>query len=111
MTDPDASLWQALGLSVDDALDQVPDDVWASAVRHAVDPSTPEVDTALVPEMDDSTPDEFDGDDDLTSLLDDDPSVHHDGHDTDHHGGLDDDAFISGCPDDGDGIDLDDGGI
>ncbi|MGO4205012.1 hypothetical protein AB4Z09_25400 [Rhodococcus sp. TAF43] len=115
MTEPDVSLWQALGISVDDALDQAPDDVWASAVQHAVDPSTPEVDSSLVPEMDDSDSDPFEGGGDLAALLHDDPAAGRHGHDTSHDidlgDGFDHDGFGAHHHDDGDGIDLHDSGL
>lgn len=117
MTDPDVSLWQALGISADDALDEVPDDVWASAVAHAVDPATPEVDSSLVPDMDDSDPDPFADGGDLAGLLnDDDPAAGHHGHDSsvddiDLSDGVDDYAFGGHHDDGSDGIDLDDSGL
>lgn len=116
MTDPDVSLWQALGISADDALDEVPDDVWASAVAHAVDPATPEVDSSLVPVMDDSDPDPFADGGDLAGLLDDDDpgTGHHDDggvDDIDLSDGVDDHTFGGHHDDGGDGIDLDDSGL
>lgn len=116
MTEPDVSLWQALGISADDAFDQVPDDVWVSAVAHAVDPATPEADSSLVPDMDDSDPDPFESDGDLAGLLHDDAAGSHDG-----LGGADDidlgddfdDAGADGHHhhDADDGLDVDDNGF
>ncbi|NKR65372.1 hypothetical protein GS491_26130 [Rhodococcus hoagii] len=115
MTEPDVSLWQALGISADDALDEVPDDVWASAVAHAVDPATPEANSSLVPEMDDSDPDPFDDSGDLAGLLHDDVATGHQDDtsvdDIDLSDGVDDHRY-GGHHDDGvDDIDLDDTGL
>lgn len=110
MTDPDVSLWQALGISADDALDQVPDDVWVPAVQRAVDPATPEVDSSLVPDMDDSDPEPFEAGSDLAGLLPDDPA-------SGGLGGAEDidlgDDFGDGYQhhDGAGGVDLDDSGL
>jgi len=49
MSQQDVSLWEALGVSPDDTVPAVPDDVWSVAVTTATDPDTPAVDTDLVP--------------------------------------------------------------
>jgi len=118
MIEPDVSLWQALGISASDALDQVPDDVWDSALAHAVDPATPEVDSSLVPDMDDADPHPIGGDvdgdvdGDLAGLLHDDPGPGHDSGDgIDLGGGVDDHGFTDHHHDGDEDIDLDDNGL
>jgi len=49
MSQQDVSLWETLGVSPDDTVPAVPDDVWSVAVTTATDPDTPAVDTDLVP--------------------------------------------------------------
>ncbi|MGG7105051.1 hypothetical protein [Rhodococcus sp. 24CO] len=102
------SLWHALGISADDALDQVPDDVWDSALAHAVDPATPEADSSLVPDMDDADPDPIAGD--LAGLLHDDPGPGH-GDGIDLGGGIDDHGFAAHHHDGDEDIDLDGNGL
>ncbi|MEE2059812.1 hypothetical protein [Rhodococcus artemisiae] len=50
MNESDVSLWEALGLSPDSALEPVPDDVWTAAVGAAVDPDAAVVASELVPD-------------------------------------------------------------
>lgn len=50
MNDSDVSLWEALGLPRDSALEPVPDDVWTAAVGAAVDPDAAVVASELVPD-------------------------------------------------------------
>ncbi|MCK0089555.1 hypothetical protein HCA61_09540 [Rhodococcus sp. HNM0563] len=50
MSDSDVSLWEALGLSPDSALEPVPDDVWDGAVGAAVDPDAAIAPSGLVPD-------------------------------------------------------------
>lgn len=60
MNDSDVSLWEALGLSPDSALEPVPDGLWEAAVGAAVDPDAAVVASELVPEP---VPELEDGDD------------------------------------------------
>ncbi|WP_064059576.1 hypothetical protein [Prescottella equi] len=114
MTEPDVSLWQALGISPADALDQIPDDVWDSALAHAVDPAASEMDSSLVPDMDDAAPQPIGGDvdGDLAGLLHDDPGPgHDDGDGIDLGGGVDDHGFTGHHHDGDEDIDLDENGL
>ncbi|MDG3009242.1 hypothetical protein G4X40_03675 [Rhodococcus sp. D2-41] len=51
--DSDASLWEMLQISREDALPPLDDDVWEAVLGAALDPEAPEADDTLVPLHDD----------------------------------------------------------
>lgn len=104
MTDNESFL---ASLGVTDAVQPLPDQVWEQILAVALDPTTPSVDTDLVPEQDDVPVvlDDADGgdivleDDDLTSSDGRDTAAtsHHDtatSHDDPHHHGIDDQPLV-----------------
>lgn len=101
MDNTDESLWKALGLSADDFIEPLPDDVWDAAIAHAVDPNTPQIDPEIVPALDD--PNLTDASADEVSLHDPDDSLA-----PDHHLGADDQLDVGEDWDTGGDIDLGD---
>lgn len=67
MSGDEGSLFDQLGISRESFLPDPPEDVWSTALTHAVDPDSNSADDTLVPSMDDTVRAEGNADD-LMSL-------------------------------------------